>query len=145
MLSDNTVIVHLIKKGNNLMEDNKRTYTVKEIQKILEVSKPTAYRIVESGAFRSIKIGGSIRVSKKSFDEWLDNLENGDDYTNKKCNLPEPDQENPGDSDLKRKESVNEEVGNKEVSADQAADVMMLLSLMRNPETAKLLRSMAMR
>ena len=40
---------------------------------------------------------------------------------------------------------MNEEVGNKEVSADQAADVMMLLSLMRNPETAKLLRSMAMR
>ena len=127
------------------MEDNKRTYTVKEIQKILEVSTPTAYRIVESGAFRSIKIGGSIRVSKKSFDEWLDNLENGDDVTNKKANLPEPDQENLGDSGLKRTESVNEEVGNKEVSVDQTADIMMLLSLMRNPETAKLLRSMAAR
>ena len=123
----------------------KRCYSVGEIQHILGICKTTAYNLIKENQFRAILIGGKYVISKKSFDEWLDNLENGDDYTNKKCNLPEPDQENPGDSDLKRKESVNEEVGNKEVSADQAADVMMLLSLMRNPETAKLLRSMAMR
>ncbi len=50
----------------------KRTYTVDEIQDILSISKPSAYNLVKSGIFRYVRIGGSIRVSKKSFDEWLD-------------------------------------------------------------------------
>lgn len=51
---------------------NKRTYTVNEIQDILEISRPTAYALVKRNLFRSIRIGGQIRISKKSFDEWLD-------------------------------------------------------------------------
>lgn len=50
----------------------KRTYTVDEIQVILGISKPTAYALVHKGEFRSIRIGGQIRISKKSFDAWLD-------------------------------------------------------------------------
>ena len=50
----------------------KRTYTVEEIQNILSISKPSAYNLVKSGTFRYVRIGGSIRVSKKSFDDWLD-------------------------------------------------------------------------
>jgi len=51
---------------------DKRTYTVDEIQDILSISKPSAYNLVKQGLFRSVRIGGSIRISKKSFDEWLD-------------------------------------------------------------------------
>lgn len=51
---------------------NKRTYTVDEIQDILGISRPTAYALVKRNLFRSIRIGGQIRISKKSFDEWLD-------------------------------------------------------------------------
>lgn len=51
---------------------DKRTYTVDEIQRILNISKPTAYSLVKAGQFRSVRIGGAIRISKKSFDEWLD-------------------------------------------------------------------------
>lgn len=51
---------------------NKRTYTVNEIQDILGISRPTAYALVKRNLFRSIRIGGQIRISKKSFDEWLD-------------------------------------------------------------------------
>ena len=50
----------------------KRTYTVPEIQDILGIGKNSAYSLVKSGAFRIVRIGGSIRVSKKSFDKWLD-------------------------------------------------------------------------
>lgn len=50
----------------------KRTYTVPEIQDILGIGKNSAYALVKSGAFRTVRIGGSIRVSKKSFDKWLD-------------------------------------------------------------------------
>lgn len=51
---------------------DKRTYTVDEIQDILGISRTSAYNLVKKNAFRSVRIGGSIRISKKSFDEWLD-------------------------------------------------------------------------
>ena len=54
--------------------DNKRVYTVDEIQAILGISKNTAYALVKSGAFHSVKIGGQYRISKKSFDKWLDDV-----------------------------------------------------------------------
>ena len=52
--------------------DDKRTYTVSEIQDILGISRPTAYNIIASGVFSSVRVGRHIRVSKKSFDAWLD-------------------------------------------------------------------------
>lgn len=53
----------------------KRVYTVDEIQDILGVSKTTAYNLVKSGAFHYVKVGGQFRISKKSFDRWLDELD----------------------------------------------------------------------
>ncbi len=50
----------------------KRTYTVSEIQDILGISHTAAYSFVKQGLFRTVRIGNSIRISKKSFDEWLD-------------------------------------------------------------------------
>lgn len=50
----------------------KRMYSVSEIQNILSISRPTAYTLVKKKLFRSIRIGGKIHISKKSFDEWLD-------------------------------------------------------------------------
>ena len=51
---------------------DKRTYTVDEIQDILGISRSSAYNLVKKGLFRVVRFGGSIRVSKRSFDEWLD-------------------------------------------------------------------------
>ena len=53
-------------------EAGKRTYTVNEIQDILGISRNTAYALIKGGEFRSIRIGSHIRVSRKSFDTWLD-------------------------------------------------------------------------
>lgn len=66
-----------IKELNQMLESkqesfDKRTYTVDEIQDILSISKPSVYNLVKQGIFRSVRIGGSIRISKRSFDEWLD-------------------------------------------------------------------------
>lgn len=52
---------------------NKRVYTVDEIQDILGVSKTTIYQLVKSSVFHSVRVGGQYRISKKSFDNWLDN------------------------------------------------------------------------
>ena len=53
---------------------DKRTYTVDEIQDILGICRTSAYSLVKQNLFHCVRIGGRIRVSKKSFDEWLDAL-----------------------------------------------------------------------
>ena len=55
-------------------EAEKRCYTVKEIQDILGISRPTVYEILKKNEFRWIQIGTKSRISKKSFDGWLDKL-----------------------------------------------------------------------
>jgi excisionase family DNA binding protein len=49
----------------------KTTYTIKEIREILQISAPTAYKLVKSGAFTAVKFNNTIRISKESFDKWL--------------------------------------------------------------------------
>ncbi|SCJ82971.1 DNA binding domain%2C excisionase family [uncultured Oscillibacter sp.] len=52
-----------------------RTYTVNEIARILGVSQARAYRLVQEGLFKSVRIGNAIRISKRSFDHWLESLD----------------------------------------------------------------------
>ena len=51
---------------------DKRTYQVEEIAGILGIGRSSAYELVKQGLFRTVKIGTAIRISKKSFDDWLD-------------------------------------------------------------------------
>ena len=51
----------------------KRTYTVEDLQIILGIARGTVYKLLEKNEFRWFKIGSAYRISKKSFDEWLDN------------------------------------------------------------------------
>lgn len=51
---------------------SKRTYRVEEIAEILDIGRAAAYGLTKMGYFKIVKIGKSIRISKKSFDEWLD-------------------------------------------------------------------------
>lgn len=50
----------------------KRSYSVAEVATILGVSKRSVYNLCSSGAFNCVRIGTKLRISKKSFDEWLD-------------------------------------------------------------------------
>ena len=52
-----------------------RTYTVNEIARILGVSQARAYRLVQEGLVKSVRIGNAIRISKRSFDHWLESLD----------------------------------------------------------------------
>ena len=53
-------------------DKEKRAYSIEEIQQILDISRSTAYLLIKRKLFKSVKVGKQIRVSKKSFDEWLD-------------------------------------------------------------------------
>ncbi|MDM8202391.1 helix-turn-helix domain-containing protein [Allofournierella massiliensis] len=55
-----------------------RTYTVNDIAAILDIGHATAYKLANSGAFKTVRIGNMIRISKKSFEDWL-KAENLDD------------------------------------------------------------------
>lgn len=50
----------------------KRSYSVAEVADILNVSKRSVYNLCASGELKSVRIGTKLRISKKSFDEWLD-------------------------------------------------------------------------
>jgi len=63
--------VDRINKGNTISR-GKTTYSIYEIQQILNVSRPTVYKLIQQNLFRSIRIHKSIRIFKDSFDKWLD-------------------------------------------------------------------------
>ena len=52
-----------------------RTYRVEDIAEILEISMTSAYSLVRKKQFKVVRIGNAIRVSRKSFDTWLDGLD----------------------------------------------------------------------
>ena len=72
MFEDKVLALNKETEKNLSIPYEKRTYTVDEIQDILNIGRNTAYSLVKSDVFHSVRIGGSIRVSKKSFDDWLD-------------------------------------------------------------------------
>lgn len=52
----------------------KRAYSVDDIMTMLDISRSSAYILIKKDFFRSHKIGRQIRISKASFDEWLDGV-----------------------------------------------------------------------
>ena len=51
-----------------------RCYTVMDLQTILGVSRRSVYDLLKKKEFRWFQIGhGIYRISRKSFDDWLDN------------------------------------------------------------------------
>lgn len=48
------------------------TYTVPEVAAILRISVRGAYYLCEQSPFPVLRIGSSVRIPKKSFDEWFD-------------------------------------------------------------------------
>lgn len=59
---------------------NKRVYTCKEVQDILGISRTTVYNLINSKVFHSVRIGGQYRISKISFDKWLDNQNDNNSF-----------------------------------------------------------------
>ena len=56
-----------------VLDGEKRAYSVDDIMAILDISRSSAYILIKKNLFRSVKIGNQLRISKASFDEWLDN------------------------------------------------------------------------
>ena len=61
--------------GTKKETPGRRTYTVDDIAQILGIGRTSAYILVKEGHFKIVRIGNAIRISKRSFDEWLDSLD----------------------------------------------------------------------
>ena len=48
-----------------------RTYTVNDIAAILGIGRASAYKLANSGLFKTIRIGNMIRISRKSFEDFF--------------------------------------------------------------------------
>ena len=57
---------------NTQSNSEKRTYSVQEIAEILQISRSMAYNLCKQSLFKTVKVGKYVRVSKPSFDDWLD-------------------------------------------------------------------------
>ncbi len=60
---------------SNIADIGKRTYSVAEIQSILGIGRRQAYELCQTNLFKVIRVGRTVRVSKLSFDNWLDHNE----------------------------------------------------------------------
>lgn len=61
--------------AENRPTHERRTYTVDEIAEILDIGRTSAYKLVKQNLFKSVRIGTTIRISKKSFEEWMAKLD----------------------------------------------------------------------
>ena len=61
-----------VKSPTNSPKAPKLVYTVKEVAQMLAISQRAAYNLCNSTTeFRVLRVGGSIRIPKDSFDAWL--------------------------------------------------------------------------
>ena len=59
----------------NSERSRKKSYSVPEVQKLLKIERHTVYKLIKEGRFKAAFIGGKWRISKLSFDLWLDGKE----------------------------------------------------------------------
>ena len=52
---------------------SKKSYSVEEVQYILGITRQTVYKLIKQGCFQAIMLENGYRITKSSFDKWLDN------------------------------------------------------------------------
>ena len=62
------------RSGSSQEVKDKKTYSVHEIAQILQISRSKAYELCRQPDFKVVRLGRTIRISKASFDDWLNNL-----------------------------------------------------------------------
>lgn len=66
----------IARKGGFTIEPaEKRTYSVEEVRAMLGISRRKAYELCGGHEFKVIRVGRILRISKASFDEWLDHFD----------------------------------------------------------------------
>jgi len=127
-----------------------RTYGVCDIQNILGISRTMAYKLVNSEPFRVVRVGNRIRISKKSFDEWLDQDSAASSAISADENGSSDDNHVKEESDNYVDQMESYEAADRSDNADggnqglsMSADIAMLIKLMKDPEAVRILKKLA--
>lgn len=72
---EQNIVQHSTSQIQEAQKVCQRTYSVMEIAEILQISKSKAYALCKESLFKTVKIGKYVRVSKASFDSWLDSVD----------------------------------------------------------------------
>lgn len=67
-----------MKKKRRTVPDDVRVYTVREVMIILGISSSTAYKLVKSGVFHTLQVGGHYRIPRRGFEKWLESIRCGE-------------------------------------------------------------------
>lgn len=54
------------------MDEQHEWLKVPEVAEILQIARSRAYELVDDGEIPAVKIGRSVRVSRKDLDRWLE-------------------------------------------------------------------------
>lgn len=50
----------------------KKSYSVKEVSAMLQITRQTVYKLIKGNAFEAVMSDDGYRIIKSSFDKWLD-------------------------------------------------------------------------
>ena len=64
---------------SEVIQMEKRCYTVEELHHMLGISRRAVYELLKKKYFSWVLIGGRYRISKNSFDAWLDEQPAGEE------------------------------------------------------------------
>ena len=64
---------------SEVIQMEKRCYTVEELHLMLGISRRAVYELLKKKCFSWVLIGGRYRISKNSFDAWLDEQPAGEE------------------------------------------------------------------
>lgn len=134
--------------------EDKRTYTINDLRAILGIGRTSAQRLVHTGKFRSVRVGGSIRIVKSSFDAWM-KTGDGQSYLSglqgAKGNESDcPGKHNPGSASSKIAENdesqfiiryVKTEDGVRCLNSDEEK-ASVLKMFLKDPDTAAMMKDL---
>jgi len=62
---------YTVDMNSPLAVPDKVCYSVEEVQSLLEISRPSVYKLIKQNVFRTVMVAGKHKIVKKSFDKWL--------------------------------------------------------------------------
>ena len=74
---------------SEVIQMEKRCYTVEELHHMLGISRRAVYELLKKKCFSWVLIGGRYRISKNSFDAWLDEQPAGEEAEEIPEEIPE--------------------------------------------------------
>lgn len=62
---------YTVDMNSPLAVPDKLCFSVEEVESLLQISRPSVYKLIKQNVFRTVMVAGKHRIVKKSFYKWL--------------------------------------------------------------------------